>query len=333
MGVDAIRVSPREVSVRQRRVFLEHLQAYAFVLPALAVLAMFHVLPAFAALAMSTMRWGVVPERFVGIDNYVQILDPAGLRFGEFMNSIAVTAWYVLLTVPVEMAVGLLVAYVLFQKVYARFAYRTVYFLPYITSTVAASVVFLWIFNQNYGLLNWFIELIGIGPQKWLQEPTGVFELAGAAIGLELTGWLGGPSLALVGVAIFTVWHFVGLHVVIFMAGLANISREYYEAARIDGANERQIFFGITLPLLAPTTFFVLIIATIGAMRAFNPIYVLTQGGPLDTTKTLGMEIFQTFFQRANIGVGAAMAFILVGLILALTFVQFRVVGRRVHYD
>lgn len=330
-------------TARRRRLLLENVQAYAYILPALVILGIFHFLPGFAALGMSFMRWGVVPERFTGLDNYLAILDPNGARFGEFVSALGATFWYVLFTVPVEMAIALAVAYLLFQKIAGRGAYRTIYFLPYVTSTVAAAAVFAWIFNPQYGFLNFVLELVGIGPQRWMQEPRGIFELAGSAVGLDLAASFPGPSLALVSAAIFTVWHFVGFQAVIFMAGLANIDREYYEAARIDGADERQIFFNITLPLLSPTTFFVLIIATIGAMRAFNQIYVLstatgqgTPGGPLGTTTTLTIEIFRTFFQRTannGIGLGAAMSFILVALILALTFVQFRVLGRRVHYQ
>lgn len=323
-------------TAKRRRILFENLQAYLFILPALVVLAIFHFLPGIAALAMSTMRWGVVPERFTGLDNYVAILDPSGSRFGEFMNSLGVTLWYVVLTVPVEMVIALIVAYILFGKVFARGAYRTAYFLPYVTSTVAAAAIFGWIFNPSYGFLNYVLGAVGIGPQKWTLDPTGLFELVGSAFGLQLSGWLGGPSIALIAVAIVTVWHFVGFQTVVFMAGLANIPREYYDAARIDGASERQVFFKITLPLLSPTTFFILIIATIGAMRAFNQIYVLTNGGPLDTTRTVTMEIFRTFFQRTSnngIGLGASMAFILVAIILVLTFIQFRVVGRRVHYQ
>jgi ABC-type sugar transport system permease subunit len=329
----AMLVRTDATTARRRRILLESAQAYLFVLPALLILSLFNLLPAFAALAMSTMRWGIIPERFVGLDNYVAILDPAGLRFGEFTNSLGVTIWYVLLTVPVEMALALAVAYLLFQKVVGRAAYRTAYFLPYVTSTVAAAAIFSWIFNPQYGFLNYVLGFVGVGAQAWVQEPRGFFELIAGHYGVRLPDWMAGPSLALVAVAIVTVWHFLGFQTVIFMAGLGNISREYYEAARIDGANERQVFFRITLPLLSPTIFFVLIIATIGAMRAFNQIYVLTNGGPLDTTRTVTMEIFRTFFQRGNIGLGAAMAFILVAIILALTFLQFRVVGRRVHYQ
>jgi len=141
-----------------------------------------------------------------------------------------------------------------------------------------------------------------------------------------------GPSLALVGVSIYTIWHYIGFQVVIFLAGLGNISNEYYEAARLDGASERQVFTKITLPLLSPTTFFVATIATIGSLKAFNQIYAMTNGGPLETTKTLGYEIFHVFFQQGRIDLGAAMAVLLTLVIIGFTLLQFRVAERRVHY-
>lgn len=321
---------------RRRRLLLEHVEAYLFILPAVVLVGVFDVLPSIAAFVMSLTRWGVVYERFAGLDNYRAILDPAGARFAEFANSLGVTAWYVLLTVPVEMAVALLVAFVLYQGTVGRGMYRAVYFMPYITSVVAAALVFEWIFDVNFGFLNWLLSAAGIGAQDWLREPEGVFAIIASGLGIQLPGLLAGPSLALVAVSIFTVWHFIGFQTVIFLAGLTNISREYYEAARIDGAGSWQVFRSITLPLLSPSIFFVLIIATIGAMRAFSQIFVLTNGGPLDTTRTVSMLIFRTFFERTSsngIGLGAAMSFILVLLVVAITVVQFRVAGRRVFYE
>ncbi len=321
---------------RRRRVLLEHAEAYLFILPAVLLVGAFDVLPSVAAFVMSLTRWGVVYERFAGLDNYRAILDPAGTRFAEFANSLGVTFWYVLLTVPVEMAIALLVAFVLYQGTVGRGMYRAVYFMPYITSVVAAALVFEWIFDSNFGFLNWILSFVGIGSQDWLREPTGVFELIAGGVGIQVPSVLAGPSLALVAVSFFTVWHFIGFQTVIFLAGLTNISREYYEAARIDGAGGRQIFTKITLPLLSPSIFFVFIIATIGAMRAFSQIYVLTNGGPLETTRTVSMLIFRTFFERTSsngIGIGAAMSFLLVLIVVAITFVQFRVAGRKVFYD
>ncbi len=319
----------------RRRVLLEHVEAYLFILPAVLLVGIFDVLPSLAAFVMSLTRWGVVYERFAGLDNYRAILDPAGTRFSEFMNSLGVTLWYVLLTVPIEMGIALIVAFVLYQGTVGRGIYRAVYFMPYITSVVAAALVFEWIFDANFGFLNWSLSLLGIGAQDWLREPEGVFQLVAAGAGITLPAILAGPSLALVAVSIFTIWHFIGFQTVIFLAGLTNISRELYEAARIDGAGERQIFTRITLPLLSPSIFFVLIIATIGAMRAFSQIFVLTNGGPLDTTRTVSMLIYRTFFERTSsngIGLGAAMSFILVLIVVAITFVQFRVAGRKVFY-
>jgi ABC-type sugar transport system permease subunit len=160
-----------------------------------------------------------------------------------------------------------------------------------------------------------------------------LFELIFGGFGVTLPEWAQGPSLALVGVSLFTIWKYVGFQIVLFLAGLGNISTEYYEAARLDGANERQIFTKITLPLLSPTTFFVATFGTIGSLIAFNQIYVMTNGGPLDTTKTLGYEIFHVFFQQGRIDLGAAMAILLAILILGFTQFQFRVVERRVHYS
>jgi len=204
--------------------------------------------------------------------------------------------------------------------------------MPYITSAIAASVIFNWLMNPNYGFFNQLLELVGIGPQRWLDEPRGLFELIFSGFGVTIPAWAQGPSLALVGVALFTTWHFVGFQIVLFLAGLGNISSEYYEAARLDGASERQIFTKITLPLLSPTTFFVATIGTIGSLTAFNQIYVMTNGGPLETTKTLGYEIFHVFFQQGRIDLGATMAVLLTVIILLFTLFQFRVAERRVHY-
>ena len=320
---------------RRRRVLIEHLEAYLFVLPAVVLVGVFDVLPSIAAFVMSLTRWGVIYERFAGVENYQAILDPTGTRFAEFANALGVTVWYVLLTVPVEMAIALAVAFVLYQGTVGRGMYRAVYFMPYITSVVAAALVFEWIFDSNFGFLNWALSFVGIGSQDWLREPSGVFQMIASGVGIELPSALAGPSLALVAVSIFTVWHFIGFQTVIFLAGLTNISREYYEAARIDGAGGWQIFRKITLPLLSPSIFFVFIIATIGAMRAFSQIYVLTNGGPLDTTRTVSMLIFRTFFERTSsngIGLGAAMSFILVLIVVGITVLQFRIAGRKVFY-
>lgn len=330
-------------ATRRRRILAENLLAYTFVLPAIAVILVFQFLPGFAAVYMSLFRWDIVQGAFRGLDNYATVL--TGARAEEFWQSLSVTFTYTLITVPVEIVLSLVLAYLLFQKMRGRGIYRALYFMPYITSVIAAAVIFNWLMNPSYGLFNTLLGFVGIGPQRWLDEPRGVVELIAGSFGATLPDWspfaagsqfrqsiLAGPSLALVGVSIYTIWHYVGFQVVIFLAGLGNISSEYYEAARLDGASERQIFMRITLPLLSPTTFFVATIATIGSLKAFNQIYAMTNGGPLETTKTLGYEIFHVFFQQGRIDLGAAMAVLLTLIILVFTVFQFRVAERRVHY-
>jgi len=156
--------------------------------------------------------------------------------------------------------------------------------------------------------------------------------MLGNALGVALPDWAAGPSLALVGVAIFSIWHFIGFQILIFLGGLGNIPLEYYEAAKLDGASQWQLFRRITLPLLSPQIFFVFTIGSIGVLRAFNEIFVLTNGGPLDTTRTVSMLVFRTFFQQGQIGLGSAMGVLLTLIILLFTLIQFRFLERRVHY-
>ncbi len=311
---------------------IEQLQAYLFLAPALAIIGVFKIFPAFFALYISLFRWDVVQGAFRGLDNYADILFANATRAEQFWRSVSTTVTFALFTVPIEMAAALVAAYLLFKPIRGRAIYRTLFYLPYITSLIAAATVWYYVFHPQYGLANQLLELVGIGGQRWLDEPRGLFELMASSAGWTLSGWAAGPSLALVSICVFTIWHFFGFQVVIFMAGLGNISNEYYEAARIDGANERQIFTKITLPLLSPTTFFVFTIASIGALRAFESIFVLTNGGPLDTTRTTSMLVFRTFFQQTQLGLGSAMAFLLTIMILIFTLIQFRFLGRRVHY-
>jgi multiple sugar transport system permease protein len=318
----------------RRRLPIEDLQAWLFVLPAVVIIGIFKILPAIAAFYMSLFKWDVVQGAFRGLGNYTDWLYDNAIRSPDFWRALSTTFTYAIFTVPLEMAIALVIAFVLFQNVKGRGIYRTLYYLPYVTSFVAAAAVFFWVFHPQYGLVNDVLGLVGIGPQRWLDEPRGLFELVASAFGVTLPSAMAGPSLALVVIALVTVWHYLGYQVVIFMAGLSNISSEYYEAARLDGASERQIFTKITLPLLSPTTFFVFTVASIGVLRSFDSVYVLTNGfgGPLDTTRTVTLLVFKTAFQQAQFGLGAALAFLLTVVILLFTLVQFRVLGRRVHY-
>ncbi len=331
MSAEVIRIADQAAARRRRSVF-ENVEAYLFLLPALAFLGVFKILPALFAIYISLFKWDIIQGAFRGLDNYVDILWADPTRSARFWQSLSTTLTYLVITIPLEMGLALVIAYVLFQKMRGRAIYRTIYYLPYVTSTVAAAAVFNWLYHPQYGTVNQLLGLVGIGPQRWLEEPDGLLAMIASAFGGSLPAWAAGPSLALVSVAGLSIWHFLGFQIVIFLGGLGNIPAEYYEAARLDGASNRQLFTRITLPLLTPQIFFVFTIASIGVLRAFNEIFVLTNGGPLDTTRTVSMLVFRTFFQQGQIGYGSALGVILTLIILGFTLLQFRVLERRVHY-
>jgi multiple sugar transport system permease protein len=322
----------------RRRYWRESVTAYAYILPATVILLIFHFLPIFYAFFISLNKWGILQERFIGLQNYTNLL-----RDSDFWQSLAVTVWFVIGTVPIGLALSLIVAVLLFQNIKGRGIFRTLFFLPNITSVVAAGVVWSWIFNVQYGVLNYLLEKIGVERLKWLQEPRGLFEVLATRMGFDISSlpdFLLGPSVAMVAIIIMTIWYSIGFNMIIFMAGLGNISRDVYEAARIDGASERALFWRITLPLLSPTTFFLLVISIIRAFQAFNQIYAMTirngpAGGPLNTTRTVTVYVINQAFLGGNpkLGYASAAAFILFGIILLLTIIQFRSAEGRVQYE
>ena len=322
------------------------LLAYFFLLPSVIILLVFHFIGVFYGFWISLHRWGLIPEEFVGLSNYARALAPdSGL-----WQALTVTFFYALCVIPIQLPLALVVAYLLFQPIKGRDAFRVLYFMPYITSLVAGAAVWQWILDPYNGVLNFALEKVGIrafDTLKWLQEPRGLVEILlnvkiaenpqlMAAIPGDWGGPLGyllaGPSLALLGVVLASSWHYLGFDVVIFLAGLGTIPTELYEAARIDGANEWQAFRHITIPLLSPTTFFLLITTTIGVLQTFNTIYIMTNGDPIGRTRTVTMLVYRTFFEFTRLGDGSALVFILFFIILAITIFQFRVGGRRVHY-
>jgi len=322
------------VAAHRRRYLRETLLAYLFLLPAGIIIFTFHLLPVFYAFYISLHRWILVKGGFIGLNNFVRVFkDPA------FYQSLQVTVFYVLGTVPLTIILSVIIAYLLFQKIRGLSLFRTIYFLPYIVSSVAAGAVWTWIFNPRFGPVNMILNAIGIASQKWLLEPRGVFELIGRAFGIAVPAWAAGPSQALVAIMVFAIWQVMGFDIVVFLAGLGAIPNELYEAARIDGASGWQLFRRITIPMLSPTTFFVLIISIIGSFQAFNHIYVMTSsaggslGGPLGTTSTLTIYMFRQFWDNQNMGYGAALAFVLFAIILTLTILQNQILEKRVHYN
>lgn len=249
----------------------------------------------------------------------------------DMLQGFSVTVMFSLFSVPLQLILGLGGAVLLFSKIKAKSFFRMVYFLPYVTPFAATSVIFSLIFShRDASPINQIIGLVGINPQNWLLEPHGIFHLI---FGADLPDWLAGPSLALIVIILYNVWVYAGYSSVIFLAGLGNIPKELYEAARIDGANSWRQFRHITLPLLSPTTFFLMLIATIGTFQAFTQIFLLRRSGAYAAVDTINLYIYEEIKNNPpDFAYGSALAFVLFGVILALTLIQNRIVGRRVFY-
>jgi ABC-type sugar transport system permease subunit len=312
----------------------KHVQflAYLYILPAFIILTIFHIIPIGYAAWISMQSGTVRNFHFIGLENYIRALTTP-----EFWDSIQTTAFYVLGTVPITMILGLSIAYLLSQKIRGRGIYRTIFFMPQAVSLVASAIVWVWIFDPRSGLANQLFHFLGLPAQQWLLESTGVFKLIFGYINIPVPSWAEGPSLALVAIMVFSIWQTIGWDIIIFLSGLSNINSELYEAGKIDGANSWQLFRDITIPLLTPTTFFVLVISIIEAFQAFNQIYTMNNmsaqplGGPIGTTRTVSILMFSQLYEQNRPGYAASLAILLSIMILTLTIIQFRYLGRHVE--
>ena len=300
--------------------------AVVLLAPAALILGLFGIAPIFATLGFSfyDLRYG--QGAFAAAANYQEALSSR-----VFWNSVAVTLYYLAGVVPTTIVLGFVIAWGLMTITRGRALFRTFYFLPYITSAYAAALVWRALLNPQAGLANSILAHLGLPAQQWLMEPRGLLHvLTGGAIPAD---W--GPSLALCCVMLFDIWHGLGFVVVILLAGLSSIPRELEEAARIDGAGVVQVLRHVTLPLLTPTLYFLLLVGTIKGFQAFNSFYALTAGGgnTLGTTENLVIHLFVNFYDNGRWGYGAAVATLLLIAIIALTLVQGRVARRWVHYE
>ncbi len=244
------------------------------------------------------------------------------------------TLFYSLGTIPFQLALSLFLAILLFQNLKGSQLFRMIFFLPYVTPTVASAAVFRQLFsNRLQAPVNAGLRMLGLSPLQWLWEPKGIFKLLATSIGIQnWPSWADGPSLALVVIIIFSIWVFVGYDIVIYLAGLGNISKEMSEAAEVDGASSWQVFRYITFPMLSPTTYFLTIIAIIGTFKAFNHIWVMRLDAALGTTDTFSVVIFTEFFEKLRYGYASAMAFILFAIIIFLTYLNTKTQGSKVFY-
>ena len=267
-----------------------------------------------------------------------QTLKLGGREAEEAFAALKRTAMYSIGTVPIQLALGLVLAYLLFSEIsWGKSIYRVIYFMPYIAPSVATSTVFLVIFRPfSSSLANRALGVFGIKPLTWLKEPNGIvrvfYEQVLGGNPLNIPIGLAGPSLALVTVILYNIWVFAGYNAVVFLAGLGAIPPELYEAAEVDGAGRWSRFRNITLPLLSPTTFFLSMLSVIGTFKAFTHIYVLRNQATGKEIDTMSVHIFNTLYSANDPGYAAALAFSLFGVILILTLVQNRLAREQVFY-
>lgn len=285
----------------------ENIIGYLFVAPLIIGLIVFSYGPVLAAFGLSFTKGDYISTpKWIGLDNYASLLNDE-----LFWKSLRNTLYYVVGVVPAGIALSLLLALAMNQKLRGIVFFRSIYFIPTITSSVAVSLMWLWIYNPEFGALNFLLDQVGIkGP-----------------------AWLSSPQWAMPAVIVMAIWRGLGYNMLIFLAGLQGIPDVYYEAAEIDGADGWSKFWHITVPLLSPTTFMLLILGLIGAFQVFEYTYVMTGGGPVYSTLTIVLHIYNTAFRSFQMGYASAIAYVLFFILLALTIVQFRLQGRWVHYE
>lgn len=283
------------------------LWGYLFLLPNILGFLAFNVFPVLFAIGMSFTRWDLISKpAFVGLGNYQRLF----LEDESFRIAVKNTLIFTGLSVPAVTIISLILANALNQKIRGTTFYRTAYFLPVVSSTVAVALVWAWFFNPDFGLANDILLKLGLPKFKWL---------ASSATAL--------PSIVMV-----SVWRGIGPSTVIFLAGLQGIPEELYDAGKIDGANSRQLFRYITLPMLSPTTFFVIVVSIIGSFQVFDLVYIMTGGGPGRASLVIVYYIYQNAFRWFRMGYAASVAFVLFIVIFVLTLIQIRLSGRWVHY-
>jgi multiple sugar transport system permease protein len=282
--------------------------AWFFLAPALISITLFFIIPVVSAFALSFTDFDIYAlgnlavARFVGLANYLTVFQTP-----LFWTSLKNTFFFVLVGGPLSVAVSLGMALLVSSKL-ARFKplFRTVYFLPVVTSLVAVAIVWRYLYHPAHGLLNVVLSWFGISP----------------------IDWLGNPATAMPAIILLAVWKNFGYNMLIFIAGLQNIPDELYEASQIDGAGVWRQFLDITVPMLAPTTVFVVMITAIGYFQLFAEPYVMTDGGPLNSTMSVVMMMYEQGFRWWNMGYASAIAFVLFVIILIFSAIQFAVQRR-----
>lgn len=297
----------RRVTLRVR--MRKALPAYLFVLPGMALFLAWTLYPLIDALIMSFAQWNLIkPSQFVGLDNYTRALhDPI------FWSSLGNTLFYTVITVPGQMILGLVVALLLDAPLRAKGFFRTIYYIPVVTSWVVVSLVFSYLYNGQAGLINWL-----------LHDTLHVISTD--------VNWLGEPLTANLAIASLGIYKGLGWTAVIFLAGLQSVPTDLYEAASIDGATAWSRLRYITLPLIRQTTLFVLVILTIGGFQVFISVLLMTNGAPLHRTDVLLTYMYNNTFSTLDLGYGAAISYLFAIMVFTLSMVQIRLLRKPIEY-
>jgi multiple sugar transport system permease protein len=295
-------VRKREMSLSWRNT----LEGYLFASPWIIGFFIFTLGPFLASFWISLNRWDILtPMRFIGLDNYIALFnDPL------FWKSLSVTLVYFVLSVPAQLFLAFLLALMLNSNSFVNYFFRGVFFVPYIVSGVATAILWRWMYNPEYGLVNFLLSKIGIQGPAWLNN----------------TAWAL-PSLAIMG-----VWG-LGSNMLIYLAGLQAVPEHLYEAAEIDGATRLTKFRFITFPMMSSTIFFTLVIGIITSFQVFSQAFVMTQGGPENSTMFYVFNLYRQAFVSFKMGYASAMAWMLFLIVLAITLLQFKLAGRWVYYE
>ncbi|WP_063891977.1 carbohydrate ABC transporter permease [Paenibacillus sp. Soil787] len=293
-----------ETKIKSRS-FRKHEQATAFwfIFPAIALLLVFVFYPMLQAFIISFKNYSLVGagDVFVGMDNYVHLM-----KDRAFFNSLKHSFYFAIIVIPIQTSIALGLALLIQKKTAAAGLFRTLYFIPVIISTAVAATVFKLIYNKEFGLLNSVLK----------------------ALHLPVTSFLSDPDTAMNGIIVLGIWKGAGFFMIIFLAGLNNISPDLYEAARVDGASRIQQFFKITLPLLNRTMAFVVIMTTIDAIKLSGLVFVLTNGGPNSSTETVVFYIYKQAFTQMRMGYATAAAFVLFAIVLAISLIQMKLFNK-----
>ena len=284
----------------------DHVVGWAFASPAVLLIIVFGLIPIAWSALLSFQKTNLLsPPQWVGLANYRALpKDPF------FAQSMVHSAIYTVLFVPLSVAGGLLTAIALNRPIRGIRVYRTAVFVPVVVSTIATVIIFLWVFDPNFGLANWVLGKVGLGPFAFFTSSNG----------------------ALYSIVAMTVWGWIGFNVIVYLAALQGIPRELVEAAEIDGAGNWGIFRNVTLPLLGPVTLFLVVWSSINALQLFDEVYLATNGGPGTATYVPVFYLYKLAFQQGIAGYAAAIAYVLFAVILVLTVAQLLVGKRMVHY-